>query len=163
MTVRGVKPTDGPKRFRGQANTEWIEVENTPFDGDVPPLPDGIDYPPQTIKWYEVVSRLPHAILWDEGEWQEIHTTAMIHAALWSNTQNPSTNRAVELRQREKNIGLTADQRRDLRIRYVDPKPAISVTVGKQREIDAGEPADAVITTLRPRQNALAEGFNYGK
>lgn len=153
MAVPGTKPTEGNKRFRGQAQTEWIEVENKPFDGKIPSLPEGVDYPAQTIKWYSIVSTLPHAVLWTDGEWAEIHTTAMIHAALWSDTQNPSTTRAAELRKRENNIGLTADARRDLRIRYVDPKPASS-SVGKS-QTEQVDPALAVITTLRPRQNAL--------
>lgn len=155
MPVPGVKPKDGNKRYRGASMTEWVEVESTPFDGpipDLPALPDGDVWPEQTIEWYETVSHLPHARLWDEGMWQFIITTAMLHAAIWRNPTDPHTGRLAELRAREKQFGLTPDHRRDLRIRYVD---VVTATATVTNNDGSKEPVTAVITNLRPRTNAL--------
>lgn len=59
---------------------------------------------------------MPHVVLWDSSDWQFARETAHVHAA-WVKEGKAAV--AVELRQREKLLGLTWDARRDLRIRYV--------------------------------------------
>lgn len=132
MPVSGRKPKEGPKRNRNAPTHDWVEVDDVPFEGPSPDLPEGVAWHPQTLAWYEVVRQLPHAVLWTEGEWQEIATTALLHTEVW----NGATARAPELRQREKSLGLTADYRRDLRIRYVprtNETPAVSKMPGTER------------------------------
>lgn len=146
MPVPGVKPTDGPKRHRGAAHTEWIEVADVPFDGPSPDLPSELFWPDQTRAWYEVVRHLPHACTWGDGEWQEILTTALVHAAVWREPENPPSNKIAELRQREKQIGMTADQRRDLRIRYFD-KPV--------EKAEEETPNVVPFLRVRPKTDAL--------
>lgn len=150
MTRPGVKPTDGPKRFRGQALTNWVDVEDKPYDGPSPDLPSDVLWPVQTRAWYEVVRHLPHAVLWDDGEWQEILTTALLHASVWREPDKPSAAVLSELRQREKALGLTAEARVDLRIRYVEPRKT-------EPEPEESAPAKVVALNpnLRPRPNAL--------
>jgi hypothetical protein len=94
------------------------------YDGEVP-NPGRL--PARTKTWWETVSTMPHCILWDASDWQFAVDTAHVHAE-WVRTKKSSL--AVELRQREKLLGLTWDARRDLRIRYVsgvseaeDPTP----------------------------------------
>lgn len=135
MPVPGAIPkTDRTQvRTRHKPVADWVEVENVPFlDG--PPLRDratgGIsvmavgaenseDWPQATKDWWRDISRMPHAALWTEGEWRYAMDTAEIHARTmegWRGYTGPS------LTQREKQMGITADFRRGLRIRYVEPK-----------------------------------------
>lgn len=60
---------------------------------------------------------MPHCVLWEKSDWQFAKDTAIIAAAFHAG----DLVRAQELRQREKIMGTTADARRDLRIRYVEP------------------------------------------
>lgn len=109
---------------------DWTEVENTPYDGPAPKLPTRylIDegtlvraaWPAATKRWWQVVSRMPHCRLWTESDWQFALDTAEVHARFMGGSP------ATELRTREKVLGTTADARRDLRIRYVDPQPESS-------------------------------------
>lgn len=62
---------------------------------------------------------MPHCVLWGEAEWDFAVDALELHARFLEG----STPAAVELRNREKVLGTTADYRRDLRIRYVEPKP----------------------------------------
>nr|WP_189079253.1 hypothetical protein [Mangrovihabitans endophyticus] len=79
-----------------------------------------LGWPERTQQWWKTVRRMPHAKLWTESEWQFAFDVAEIHARFieaWKGANG------TELRQREKLLGTTADARRDLRIRYVDPRP----------------------------------------
>jgi len=135
MPVPGVaQRTDRSQvRHRNPTVADWIDVDNVPFlDG--PPLRDrqtgGIsvmavgaenseDWPAATVAWWRDISRMPHAKLWTEAEWRFAMDTAEIHARTmegWRGYTGPS------LTQREKQMGVTADFRRGLRIRYVEPK-----------------------------------------
>lgn len=139
MSMAGRKPTADRSqvRFKG-AVAEWTEVENMPFTG-APDLPDRstVDisltavaeagvipaqaWPEATLRWYRTMSRMPHACLWEPGDWEFVFSTAEIHARFvegWKGTA------ASELRQRERLMGAYLDSRRDLRIRYIEPRRA---------------------------------------
>lgn len=60
---------------------------------------------------------MPHCVLWTEADW-DFAIDALEVAARFYEGHPPS---AVELRNREKQLGTTIDYRRDLRIRYIDP------------------------------------------
>lgn len=129
MPVAGRKPKpEGQRRNRTAPVHDWTEVESTPYAGPVPRLPvryvtteDGgtvrAKWPAATRRWWEVVSRMPHCRLWSEADWQFAVDTAEVHAR-WAEGRSSAT----ELRIREKLLGTTLDARRDLRIRYVEPK-----------------------------------------
>ena len=134
MPVAGRKPTPDRSqvRHRNPAAHDWVEVENTPYDGPRPELParykvteDGervrVQWPARTRAWWESVSRMPHCRLWTDGDWQFALDTAEVHARFVEG------DRAAELRIRERVMGTTSDALRDLRIRYVDPAPAAPV------------------------------------
>lgn len=86
-------------------------------------------------------SSMPHCILWTDSDWAfallSIELAALFHETCESRY-------AVELRNREKIMGTTADYRRGLRIRYIDA-PA------KKGAEENG--ADAKVTSLDAYRN----------
>ena len=128
-----------PKHDRSQVRTrhaqvsEWIDVDNVPFENP-PPLRDratgGVsvmevgaanspDWPPATLEWWHDISRMPHCRLWGPSEWRYAMDTAEIHARTMEAWRGYT---GASLLPREKQMGVTADFRRGLRIRYVEPK-----------------------------------------
>lgn len=111
-----------PKEDRSQvrhrhATKEWTEVADRPYTGPSPDLPESVEWPPQTLAWWEKLRRMPHCSLWSSTDWESALTCALVHAEVWSG----SLTRANELRLRERELGTTDDARRGLRIRYVSP------------------------------------------
>jgi len=139
MAVTGAKPKADRSqvRHRIQPVYEWTEVEDVPF-ADGPRLPtrdvilnpdDGEDggetvklsWPASTKRWWDTVRRMPHAKLWSDADWEFAFATAEVHARTAEGRRSYT---GAELRQREKLMGVFADARRDLRIRYVPAKTA---------------------------------------
>lgn len=137
MPVAGAKPKADRSQIRHRIEPvhEWTEVDDVPFTG-APPMRErqtgGIsvmivgaenstDWPDATREWYRAISTMPHAKLWTAAEWQFVQDSCEIHARTiegWRGYTGP------EIRAREKLLGMLADHRRDLRIRYVEPKSA---------------------------------------
>jgi hypothetical protein len=138
MPVVGRKPVEDRSqvlnRNKPAEGTEWLDVENVPHDG--PPLPDRDDasstayerpigvqaagWPQATLRWWEAVRTMPHAATWTDTDWQIAYAAAEAHARFCEGWKGCSS--GSELRQREKLLGMSRDARRDLRIRYVEPK-----------------------------------------
>lgn len=121
MAVVGRKPKDADKRVNRHApRHDWTEVPNVPF-ADGPKLPSrrtqNRSWPAMTKRWWTTLSQMPHCVLWSESDWSFALDTALIAAAF----HDGELQRAAELRNREKLLGVTVEHRRDLRIRYVDP------------------------------------------
>lgn len=121
MPVTGRKPKpEGQARNRNKPTHDWTEVIDAPFEG-APNLPesqpDGRRWPEWTMRWWSVVSTMPHCSLWSPSDWEFAMDTATLKAKFHT---EPAAGLATELRNREKVLGTTADFRRDLRIRYVD-------------------------------------------
>jgi hypothetical protein len=124
MPIPGVKPNEGrPIRHRVKPTYQWIDVEDKPYRNTrhhLPAaMPDGRPWPEMTVGWWQAVSTMPHCRLWNRADWAFALDTALVAAAFHSG----HLGQAVELRMREKVMGTTLDARRDLRIRYVKPKP----------------------------------------
>lgn len=135
MAGRKPNPDRSQVRHRNPVS-DWTEVDDVPFtrppklpDRDDPSYADGKprelfgvsgSWPRSTQRWYEVISRMPHAKLWTKADWQYVFVVAECHARFAEGWKGHT---GAELRMREKALGVTAEQRRDLRIRYVDPKP----------------------------------------
>jgi hypothetical protein len=133
MPVAGAKPKpEGTTVTRHAKVHDWTEVENVPFVGPAPvrlpasrvrTLPFGgterVPTHPMTRAWWKTISRMPHCVLWTEADWRFAQATAMVADQFYYG-HTPS---ATELARRERVLGVTLDARRDLRIRYVDPKP----------------------------------------
>lgn len=129
MPVQGRKPKpQGQAVNRVRPTYDWVEVEDRPFDEPhrLPPKrPDGQAWPVSTKRWWRVVSTMPHCVLWTEADWQFAIQTAVLVAAFDEGDLKLGT----ELRNRDKKLGMTLDSRRDLRIRYVEPKPETPLEV----------------------------------
>lgn len=129
MPVTGRKPKpQGQAVTRHKPTIDWTEVVDEPFVGG-PALPecrpDGRPWPAATERWYGVMSTMPHCTLWSTSDWVFLEHTARLVAAF----DDGDLKQAVEIRQREKKLGVTADDRRDLRIRYVEAKADASAEV----------------------------------
>ena len=133
MPVAGAKPKPpGQAITRTKQAFDWAEVENVPYDGPVPKLftsrlralpcggTESVRTHSMTKRWWATISKMPHCRLWTESDWEYALATAVVADNFFFG-HNPS---ATELARREKVLGVTVDARRDLRIRYVDPKPA---------------------------------------
>lgn len=136
MSLAGAKPKADRSQVRHRNPVaDWTEVPDVPFEG-APELRDratgGIsvievgaanssDWPEATRGWWRVISRMPHAKLWTSGDWVFAMDTAEIHARTMEAWRGYT---GAELRQREKLLGVYADARRDLRIKYIDPPKA---------------------------------------
>lgn len=123
MPVAGRKPKpQGESRNRMKPTHDWTEVDDVPFVGG-PKLPrtrtNGQPWMKRTKDKWSAWASMPHCVLWGEAEWDfaldAIELAAQFHAG--------NERVATELRNREKVLGTTGDFRRDLRIRYVEPKP----------------------------------------
>lgn len=141
MGVPGRRPKpEGERRNRHALTHEWTEVEDVPYDGERPDLPERLladpetgiqqeaSWPAATERWWEIVSRMPHCRLWTSSDWQFALDTAEVHARWVTGGKG-----ATEVRIRERLLGTTLDARRGLRIQYVAPQPKTE-----------GEPADVV-------------------
>lgn len=137
MGLPGAKPkTDRSQVVTRHKPAEWTEVPDVAFEGG-PEIPDrnapeistalmadagvipGRDWPHQTRRWWSVIRRMPHAVLWSSADWEFAMATLEIHARTFEGWRGYT---GAELRQREKLLGVYMDARRDLRIRYV-PAP----------------------------------------
>lgn len=133
MPVSGAKPKPaGQAVHRVKPVFEWREVENTPYNGPAPrlwtkrtvSLPFGgtVDHAPHamTRRWWKTITHMPHCILWTDSDWEFALATSLIADKFYYGENGIGT--ATELGRREKILGTTYDSRRDLRIRYVEPK-----------------------------------------
>lgn len=147
MAVAGRKPAaSGQTRHRVKPSTDWVEVEDAPYTGVVPELPefrtvltrDGqvkVELQSMTRDWWRAVSRMPHCRLWAESDWMFALSTAQVADAAFCGVASAAT----ELRNREKVMGTTVEYRRDLRIRYVEStemnKPAEVARLADYRDL----------------------------
>ena len=160
MALRGADPKGSNKHGR-TPTADWIEVDDVPFQGpwpELPELPGGkrAKYHPLALRWWDTVKRLPHAVLWDDADWLYAVETAYMKHFYYKDVANDekgaTTSAATEIRRREDNIGTTMEARRKLRIRYVDREEAgVQTTVGQGAESD--QPAK-VIETKGPGSGA---------
>lgn len=137
MALPGTKPVADRSQVRRTnkptEGSEWVEVADLPFNGpalgdrelsaeyaaDKPGPGICVDWPAGTLDWWEAVRTMPHAARWSRAEWRIARDAAEVHARFVEGWKGCAT--GSELRQREKQLGMSADARRDLRIRYVKP------------------------------------------
>ncbi|MDM7488721.1 hypothetical protein QT969_10500 [Rhodococcus sp. CSLK01-03] len=147
MAVPGRQPVPASqKRFRGKSDIDWVEVQDVPYTGERPELPitrtvvtkDGqidVELLELTRKWWDTITRMPHCALWTDSDWMFALSTAIVADAAFCGIASA----AVELRNREKVLGTTADFRRGLRIRYVSveeqPEPAKVTNIDRYRDL----------------------------
>ena len=157
MAVAGAKPKADREQVRHRVpqaeGTEWREVVEVPFEG-APPLPprddpeygegkppalmgQGMRWPKSTERWWKAISRMPHCALWLDADWAYAIDTAETHARFAEGWRGCAS--GAELRMRERRLGLTHDDRRDLRIRYVKPRDPDAELPSNVIAVDFGE------------------------
>lgn len=140
MAIRGRKPKPDDQKVNRNEVIGWVEVPDVPFapgpEHELGPHPEGgrTKWKPATLRWYDVISTMPHCRLWDPAGWQFARDVAAVYDR-WIRGDNA---RAGELRQLYAKLGTTMDARRDLRIRYVNPKAGrIAVEEDDEPEAEA--------------------------
>lgn len=115
MAQPGPKPKpEDQRRNQNRPMIEWQQIIDMPYEGPVPEL--GGRVPIRTMRWWRIVSKQPHCVIWDDNDWEFAVATAWIHAA-W--VKKATASLAIELRHREQLLGMTWWARRDLRLRYI--------------------------------------------
>lgn len=127
LVGRAPKPPDQVRHRVGSSTAlVWKDVERVPYLGESPDLPERQSkrpYPASTLRWWTIVRRMPHCILWQESDWDFALTVAEMHATVFERDL-VGTGAATLLghfRTAEKHLGTTLSSRLSLRIRYVDP------------------------------------------
>jgi hypothetical protein len=130
VTIAGRKPKPPGQAVNRHATLEFHEVPNVPFTKP-PKLPgraNGKPWSAQCLRKWRAWSRMPHCVLWDDADWEFAFDSMEVAATVLANAFDPR--RAAELRNREKVMGTTLDFRRDIRVRYVEPKTQMAKVVG---------------------------------
>lgn len=154
MAIRGRKPKpEGEKVTRHQLSQGWIDVPDVPFGVDdatglvtveLGKHPEGRrKWSQATRDWWEDIASMPHCVLWGPAEWRYARTTALIYDRFVKGDRA----RGGELRQREKILGTTLEARRDLRIRYVNPRAFAQLP--DNGDEDAGQDSDERVDPMR--------------
>lgn len=133
--------TPGPApsaRTTGRTDVaDWVEVEDKPFaegldrscpiaerDAEPPtednPLGREPAPHPSTVRWWEAIRVMPHAVLWTETDWIFAEDTAVLKERFY--TGDLSDTAHAEMRRREDQMGTTVEARRKIRIRYIPTK-----------------------------------------
>lgn len=113
-----------PKDYKhGKDQAEWVYVPDEPFVGDARLGLPNRSWHAYVTSWWDVVSRMPHCVLWGESDWVFALETAFMKQDWWSDYDAGEvvTSKSTEIRRREDILGTTAEARRKLRIRYVSP------------------------------------------
>lgn len=101
----------------------WTEVPDVPFE-DGPPLPPlgrNRKWHQLVEKWWSIVSRMPHCVLWRDEDWQKALELAYDKDLYWKSGSDRTTSQATEIRRKEDQLGIGLEARTKLRIKYVKP------------------------------------------
>lgn len=112
--ITGPLRKDPDKKARRNKDTialTVVEVEPSPQ----PDLPTGVDWHPQTIRWWDMWADSPLAENFTDAEWLYLTETAFVHTRFW----NGDFKVAGELRLRSAKFGMTPEDRARLRIQVV--------------------------------------------
>lgn len=139
MAGRGPTPKDPDKRRR--RNGPPVPTTELAADHEVrgPALPDGIDWPTQTLAWWETWRSSPQAQTFTDTDWSFLLDSALLHSRLWSGEMSV----AAELRLRVAKFGATPEDRARLRMTITEPDPASEQSRG-------GAPRKSRYEHLRP-------------
>jgi hypothetical protein len=130
LAGRGPAPKDPEKRRRRNADPVPATVVAADGEARGPDLPDGVDWPAQTLVWWETWRRSPQAQAFTETDWSFLLDTALLHSRLWSGEASA----APELRLRVAKFGATPEDRARLRMSIGEPdKPADKRPASKSR------------------------------
>lgn len=144
MAGRGPAPKAADRRVRRNKDTVVPTVINFEH-GEQPPLPSGIVWPERTIDFWEKWGRSPLAEHFMEVDWEELLSTALIHADFWSGNLAA----AAELRIRMAAFGATLEARSRLRIQFAEAKAAETANGDEITRAPSAASRYASVTPLR--------------
>lgn len=133
MAGRGAAPKDRSQRVR--PGKDHIPTTKVAEDGKLrgPDLPEGIDWPIPTQRWWQTWRTAPQAQAFTATDWDFLVDTAILHARYW----NGDTKAAAELRLRVAKFGATPEDRARLRMQIEDPDSPQSA-VGDSKPASGG-------------------------
>lgn len=73
-----------------------------------PKLPTSVDWPDETVSWFEAWRKSPRTDDWDAQQWGYLIKTAVVHAEVFA---SGNFGMLGELRARESYMGVTFDQK----------------------------------------------------
>ena len=119
MAGRGPAPKDPDKRVR--RNADPAPLESLAADGELrgPDLPDGMEWPDRTQRWWATWRLSPQAQTFTESDWDFLLDTALLHARMWLGDAKV----AAEVRLRVAKFGATPEDRLRLRMQVDAPGP----------------------------------------
>jgi hypothetical protein len=118
MAGRGPAPKDPAERRRRNADPVALTVVTAPDEPIGPELPANIDWPDQTIDWWETWRTSAQAPTFTPTDWAFLLDTAVLHMAFWDGDRSA----ASELRLRVAKFGATPEDRARLRISVGKPE-----------------------------------------
>jgi hypothetical protein len=107
-------------------------------------LPDGEDWHPMTVQWWDTWRTSAQAMKFADTDWNELLSAALLHHQLWVYGR---TTAAAELRARVTRLGATISDRIALRMNLVMPGD-------EDRELTA--PSSPEVTDIASRRSRLS-------
>ena len=113
MAGRGAAPKENRSRPADTARRDAAVVK-VHADGIVrgPDLPADIDWPPQTLAWWQNLRTSPMAQSWITADWDTLLDNALLHRELWMGDLKV----AAELRLRMSQFGTNPESRLRLKL-----------------------------------------------
>ena len=116
MAGRG--PAPKPAGSRARRNKDSAPSVVLQFvRGEQPQLPEGIDWHPQTMRWWQTWGRAAQSDGFTETDWAFLLDTALMHHNLWTLGRFEL---AGEVRLRVQKFGATPEDRARLRMVFAD-------------------------------------------
>lgn len=116
MAGRGPAPKD-PKR-RARTNSDPTPSTTLRFErAEQPELPEGFEWHPRTVQWWEMWRDSPQAEHFMATDWDFLLDTALMHTAMWAKSQ---WTLAAEVRLRVAKYGATPEDRARLRMQFAE-------------------------------------------
>lgn len=140
-------------------NLDWTDVPNIPYhDGrqrELGKKPTRAQWRDQVVEWWDLVRVMPHCKNWTETDWMFARQTAVQWQMVWLDMEDGKvqTTMLTEIRRREDVMGITAEARRKMRIRYVDP-PAEQAAAAT--DDDGESTGGATVTNIKDRKAKIA-------
>jgi hypothetical protein len=130
MAGRGPAPKSVLQR---ESRTQAREDSSTKVAPDGllrgPDLPEGIDWPQQTLAWWATWRTSPLAQTFGATDWDFLLDSALLHAQLWSGNLSA----APELRIRVAKFGATPEDR--LRLKIIVDTDVDTVKAAPQKQV----------------------------
>ena len=146
MAGRGPAPKDPSTRVRRNKAPEVRELRPIGHIVKQPPLPDDVEWPEATRRWWATWRDAPQSDDFGPTDWDFLLDTALIHREIWL---EKNLTRMPELRLRVAKFGATPEDRARLKIAYADAFVAQDIATERherrqRRQHDGQDPRRAL-------------------